>query len=56
MIPQNSDIIPIPNKPMNETLILRFIFSTLENKREDAIIPIAKDNSTTLPYIADNLK
>ena len=55
-MPQISDITPIPNKPIKETLIFRFIFRTLENKREDAIIPIAKDNSTTLPYIADSLK
>ena len=56
MIPQISDIIPIANKPMKETRSFRFIFRTLENKREDTIMPIAKDNSTALPYIADNLK
>ena len=56
MIPQSSDIIPIPNKPVKEIRIFRFIFRTLENKREDTIIPIAKDNSTALPYIADSLK
>ena len=56
MIPQSSDITPIPNKPIKETLIFRFIFRTLENKSDDIIMPIAKDNSTALPYIADNLK
>ena len=54
MIPQISDIIPIPNKPIKDTRIFRFIFRTLENKREDTIMPVAKDNSTALPYIADN--
>ena len=56
MIPQSNDIAPIPNKPIKETLIFLFIFRILENNREDAIIPIAKDNSTALPYIADSLK
>ena len=56
IVPQISDITPIANKPMKETLIFRFTFRTLENNREDAIIPTAKDSSTALPYIADSLK
>ena len=56
IIPQNSDIIPIPNRPINEALIFRFTVRMLENKMDDTIIPTANDNSAALPYMADNLK
>ena len=51
-----TDAMPIPSKPIKETRIFRSTFKTLENKSDDTIMPIAKDNYTALPYIADKSK
>lgn len=54
--PHTADMIPIPNNPMKDVLIFLFIFNTLENNSDDAIIPTANASSTALPYIADKSK
>ena len=55
-IPQIAAEIPIPNSPIKEVLIFLLIFSTLENRSDEAIIPTAKASSTALPCIADSRK
>lgn len=56
IVPQIKKTVFIPNKSIKEIRILCSVFKTLENKRDDVIIPTAKHNSTALSYIADRSK